>query len=403
MGRAAVPSGASTGDHEALELRDGGDAWRGKGVIRAVENVITKIGPGIVGFPASDQVLIDELMISMDGTPDKSSLGANAILAVSMACARAAASFYGMPLYRYIGGPAATVLPVPMMNVINGGRHSENNLDLQEFMIMPAGFPTWSEALRAGAEIFGALRDLASKKGMSTGVGDEGGISPNLASNEEALDFIVAAIEKAGYKPGSQVFLALDPAASEFCSDGIYRMHGCEPMDSVKLVGYWEKLVAAYPVVSIEDGLAQDDWDGWRLLTSRLGNRIHVIGDDIFVTNVDRIRKGIELNAANAVLIKLNQIGTVTETLRAIQLAHRNSMRAVISHRSGETEDTFISDLSVATASGLIKSGSPCRTDRAAKYNQLLRIEEDLGSTASFAGKSALPVPARPGEAPAAG
>jgi enolase len=395
-GRAAVPSGASTGGHEACELRDGGAPFRGKGVLRAVENVIQRIAPELLGLPAVDQVFVDETLIRLDGTRDKSSMGANAILSVSLATARAAAASTDCPLFRYVGGPFANVLPVPMMNVLNGGKHASNSLDLQEFMVFPAGFGTYSEALRAGVEIFSALKSAATARGMSTSVGDEGGIAPDLASNEEAIEFIIAAIEKAGYAPGKNVFIALDPAASEFFKDGIYTMHGCGPMNSEQIVDYWAKLVDAYPVVSIEDGLAEDDWEGWSLLTRRLGKRIHVIGDDLFVTNTERLAKGIDLGAANAILIKLNQIGTLTETVRAVEMAHRHGMRAVVSHRSGETEDTFISDLSVALGTGLIKTGSPCRTDRTAKYNQLLRIEETLGCSGIYAGPAALPAPAGP-------
>jgi enolase len=390
-GRAAVPSGASTGGHEACELRDGGAPFGGKGVLRAVENVITRIAPELLGVPAFDQVFIDETLVRLDGTEDKSSLGANAILSVSLACARAAAASFDAPLFRYIGGPFASTIPVPMMNVLNGGKHASNSLDLQEFMVFPAGFRSFSEALRAGAEVFAALKSAAAKRGMSTSVGDEGGLAPDLASNEEAIEFILAAIEKAGYAPGKQVFIALDPASSEFFKDGVYTMHGCGPMDSAQIVDYWAGLVDAYPIVSIEDGLAEDDWAGWSLLTGKLGSRIHVIGDDLFVTNTRRLARGIEEKAANAILIKLNQIGTLTETVRAIEMAHRNGMRAVVSHRSGETEDTFISDLSVALGTGLLKTGSPCRTDRTAKYNQLLRIEEMLGTSAVYAGESALP------------
>jgi enolase len=396
-GRAAVPSGASTGGHEACELRDGGGEYGGKAVMKAVDNIFQTIGPAILGFPADDQVAIDETLISIDGTSDKSRLGANAVLAVSMAVSRAAAAYHDVPLFRYLGGPFANVLPVPMMNVLNGGKHASNVLDLQEFMILPAGFDTFARALRAGVEVFQALRAQASKRGMSTSVGDEGGISPDLASNEEAIEFILEAVVKAGYTPGTDVFLALDPAASEFYRDGRYFMHGCraDGMTSAETVDYWAGLVDRYPVVSIEDGLAEDDWDGWKLMTQKLGDRIHIIGDDLFVTSVERLARGIIEQSANAILIKLNQIGTVTETMKAIELAQRNRMRAVVSHRSGETEDTYIADLSVAAGTGLIKTGSACRTDRTAKYNQLLRIEEQLGSVSSFAGIGALPQPRR--------
>lgn len=391
-GRAAVPSGASTGGHEACELRDGGAAFGGRAVGRAVENVNSRIAPALLGMPADDQSAIDALMIRMDGTPDKRELGANAILAVSMAAARAAASYHDLPLFRYLGG-AVRRLPVPMMNIINGGRHASNSLDLQEFMIVPAGFETYSEALRAGVEICHALRAEASRRGMSTSVGDEGGIAPDLASNEEALDFIVEAIGRAGYGAGSQVFIALDPAASEFHRDGAYRMggSGVESMDSGALVDYWERLSASYPLVSIEDGLAEDDWDGWKLMTERLGGRLQLVGDDLFVTSTRRLAKGVELGAANAILIKLNQIGTVTETLDAVGMASRHGMKSIISHRSGETEDPFIADLAVAVGAPFIKTGAPVRTDRTCKYNQLLRIEEILGAGAVYAGLSALP------------
>jgi len=390
-GRAAVPSGASTGGHEACELRDGGPRWKGRGVSAAVDNVIGRIAPELLGIPALDQLFIDDLLIRLDGTPDKSSLGANAILSVSLATARAAAASLDLPLFRYVGGPFADIVPVPMMNVVNGGKHASNSLDLQEFMILPAGFDSYFEGLRAGAEVYAALKSAAASRGMSTSVGDEGGLAPDLDSNEEAIEFIISAVEKAGYEPGRQIFIALDPASSEFYKDGIYSMHGCAPMNSGQLVEYWEKLVRDYPLVSIEDGLAEDDWEGWSLMTSRLGDRIHIIGDDLFVTSTARLARGIELRAANAILIKLNQIGTLTESVRTTEMAHRHGMRAVVSHRSGETEDTFISDLSVALGTGLIKTGSPCRTDRTAKYNQLLRIEEMLGTSAVYAGMSALP------------
>ncbi len=397
FGRAAVPSGASTGGHEACELRDGGTAFRGKGVTKAVENVNGEIARAVTGLPADEQSLVDSTMIALDGTPDKSRLGANAVLAVSMASARAAAAFHETPLFRYLGGSGACRLPVPMMNIINGGRHASNRLDLQEFMIMPAGFESFSEALRAGVEICHALRDAAASKGMSTSVGDEGGIAPDLESNEHALDFIVKAIEKAGYRPGGNVWIALDPAASEFHRDGAYVMSGSgfEYMTTSTLIDYWEKLVGAFPIASIEDGLAEDDWEGWREMTQRLGERIHIVGDDLFVTNTQRLARGIAERSANAILIKLNQIGSVTETVDAITTASWNGFRSIVSHRSGETEDAFISDLAVATGSGLIKTGAPIRTDRAAKYNPLLRIEEELGARASYAGRSALPAPLR--------
>ncbi|HOZ16955.1 MAG TPA: phosphopyruvate hydratase [Candidatus Fermentibacter daniensis] len=393
FGRAAVPSGASTGGYEACELRDGGSAFKGKGVTKAVENARNLIAPAVIGLPADDQALLDSTMIRLDGTPDKSRLGANAILAVSMAAARAAAAYHELPLFRYLGGSSACRLPVPMMNIINGGRHASNKLDLQEFMIMPAGFDSYSEALRAGIEICHALRDSAASRGMSTSVGDEGGIAPDLDSNEDALDFIVKAIEKAGCKPGGNVWIALDPAATEFYRDRAYVMSGSgrESMTTEELVDYWDRLSRSFPIASIEDGLAEDDWDGWRMLTERLGGRMHIVGDDLFVTNSTRLARGIAEHSANAILIKLNQIGSITETLDAISLAAWNGFRSVVSHRSGETEDSFIADLAVATGCGLIKTGAPIRTDRVAKYNQLLRIEEALGARASYAGRTALP------------
>lgn len=389
-GRAAVPSGASTGEHEAVELRDGGDAFLGKGVLRAVENVNAAIGPELIGLPVEEQQLIDGVMVELDGTDNKGRLGANAILAVSMAAARAAAAHYGMPLYRYIGGLSRSVLPVPMINVLNGGRHASNPLDLQEFMIVPAGFDSFSRALRAAAEVFGTMKRRAGELGMPTTVGDEGGLAPDLPDNEAALDFILEAVEAAGYRPGEEVFLALDPAASEFCSDGTYEMHGTGRLDSGGMVDYWERLVDGYPIVSIEDGLDEDDWAGWAMLTERLGGRIHLVGDDLLVTNTARLSRAISETAANAILIKLNQIGTVSETIEAVRMAHRSGWRAVISHRSGETGDTFIADLASGLATGLIKTGSTCRSDRTSKYNRLIRIEEELGETASYAGERAL-------------
>ncbi len=390
MGRAAVPSGASTGEHEAVELRDNEKAFLGKSVFTAVNNVHSIIAPALIGFEASNQYAIDSIMNQLDGTPNKSRLGANAILAVSMACSRAAADNLMLPLYSYLGGPAARVLPVPMMNIINGGQHASNPIDLQEFMIVPAGFDTFSRALQAGVEIFQTLKKRAKKAGMSTSVGDEGGLAPDLPNNTAALEFIVETIKEAGYTPGKDIFIALDPAASEFYKDGKYFMHGENPngLTSAEMVDYWIGLVEQFPIVSIEDGLDEDDWDGWKLMTEKLGDKIHIVGDDLFVTNVERLNKGIEMNAANAILIKLNQIGSVSETLNAIDTAHRNGMITVISHRSGETEDTFIADLTVARNTGFIKTGSACRTDRTAKYNQLLRIEEDLGEMAEFAGMS---------------
>jgi len=392
FGRAAVPSGASTGEHEAVELRDNKSAFGGKSVLQAVDNVHTRIAPRLTGLDASCQIEIDTVMRDIDGTANKGNLGANAILAVSMACARAAADSLMVPLYSYLGGPAARILPVPMMNIINGGQHASNPIDLQEFMVVPAGFDTFSRALQAGAEIFQTLKKRASAAGMSTSVGDEGGLAPDLPDNTAALEFIVETIKAAGYTPGSDVFIALDPAASEFYRDGRYFMHGEDPsgLSSSQIVNYWAKLVDQFPIVSIEDGLAEDDWSGWQEMTEKLGNKIHIVGDDLFVTNVERLQQGIRMKAANAILIKLNQIGTVSETLFAIDMAHRNAMAAVISHRSGETEDTFIADLSVAKNTGFIKTGSACRTDRTAKYNQLLRIEEALSGSAEFAGMSVI-------------
>lgn len=392
FGRAAVPSGASTGEHEAVELRDNGDAFGGKSVQQAVSNVHDRIAPRLFGIDASCQFEIDALMREIDGTHNKANLGANAILAVSMACARAASDNLMLPLYSYLGGPAARTLPVPMMNIINGGQHASNPIDLQEFMVVPAGFETFSRALRAGVEIFQTLKKRAAAAGMSTSVGDEGGLAPDLPDNTAALEFIIEAIKAAGYTPGQDVFIALDPAASEFYRDGRYFMHGEDPagLTSDQMVDYWAGLTNQFPIVSIEDGLAEDDWAGWQQMMRKLGDKIHIVGDDLFVTNVERLRQGIEMNAANAILIKLNQIGTVSETLMAIDTAHRSGMTAVISHRSGETEDTFISDLTVARNTGFIKTGSACRTDRTAKYNQLLRIEEALETTAEFAGMSIL-------------
>ncbi len=392
-GRASVPSGASTGEHEAVELRDKEEAYGGKGVLKAVENVEMLIAPEISGLSALNQARIDKIMIELDGSSNKEKLGANATLAVSMAVSRAAANHLGLPLYRYLGGPSARLLPVPGMNILNGGKHASNPIDLQEFMIVPAGFRTFSRALQAGTEIFHALRKRSSDMGLPTTVGDEGGLAPDLPSNEAALDFIMKGILDAGYTPGEDIFLALDPAASEMYHDGKYYMHGCDPsgLTSEEMVSYWEKLVRSFPIVSIEDGLAEDDWSGWELMTRQLGQSILIVGDDLLVTNVQRLEKAVRTEAANAILIKLNQIGTVTETMNTVNLAHRNGWKTFISHRSGETEDTFISDFSVAVNSGLIKTGSLCRTDRVAKYNQLLRIEEDLGDQALFMGIDILP------------
>lgn len=392
FGRAAVPSGASTGEHEACELRDGQEAFGGKGVTKAVANVNDRIAPAVTGMSALSQYQLDRALIGMDGTENKSELGANAILSVSMAVSRAAADSLGLPLYRYLGGPMARVLPVPMMNILNGGAHASNLIDLQEFMIVPTGFDTFARALRAGAEIFAALKKISSSRGMPTSVGDEGGLAPDLPDNRAVFELILESVEKAGYIPGKNVHIALDPAASEFFRDGRYRMHGedTKGYSSSEMTDYWEKLVNDYPVISIEDGLAEDDWEGWRTLNRRLGERIHIVGDDLFVTNAKRLRRGMELEAANAILIKLNQIGTVSETLGAIEMAHRAGMRAVVSHRSGETADSYIADLAVAAGTGFIKTGSACRGERTAKYNQLLRIEEELGSSAIYAGEWAL-------------
>jgi enolase len=389
MGRAAVPSGASTGSREALELRDGDPKrYMGKGVLRAVQNVNEEIAPRIIGLNAQDQTSIDRILIALDGTENKSRLGANAILGVSMAVAKAAAEEAGLPLYRYLGGVAANLLPVPFMNVINGGKHADNNLDIQEFMIVPLNAPSFKEALRMGAEVFHSLKKILKSKGLNTAVGDEGGFAPNLASNEEALKVLVEAIEKAGYEPGKDVFLAMDAAASEFYKDGIYVMNAeKEPKkSSADLVGYYEDLVKRYPIVMIEDGMAESDWEGWKLLTDRLGRSIQLIGDDIFVTNTKIIAKGIQEGIANSVLIKLNQIGTVTETFEAIDMAHKAGYKTLISHRSGETEDTIIADLAVAARTGQIKTGSLSRIDRVAKYNRLLRIEEELDKSGKYAG-----------------
>jgi len=394
IGRAAVPSGASTGEHEAVELRDGDKTrYGGKGVLKAVENVNDKIADELIDFDAVDQVEIDQLLISLDGTPNKAVLGANAILGVSLACAKAAAETLGLPLYRYIGGTNARTLPVPMMNILNGGKHADNNVDFQEFMIMPVGAPNFKEALRMGAETFHALKSVLSKKGYNTAVGDEGGFAPNLKSNDEAIEVILEAINKAGFKAGTEIALALDPASSEFFSKekNVYQFFKSDKSEktSAQMVDYYKKWIDQYPIVSIEDGLAEDDWDGWQLMTEKLGNKIQLVGDDIFVTNTERLEQGIEKGVANSILIKVNQIGTLTETLDAIEMAKRAGYTNVISHRSGETEDTTIADIAVATNAGQIKTGSLSRTDRIAKYNQLLRIEEELDTTALFLGLAA--------------
>ena len=391
-GRAAVPSGASTGEHEAIELRDGDQQrYGGKGVQNAVRNVAEGIAPALLGLDATDQASVDQIMIGLDGTPNKSKLGANAMLAVSMACARAAAAEAGLPLYRYLGGPQATLLPVPLMNILNGGAHAANNVDVQEFMIAPVGFDTFEEALRAGVEVFHSLKKVLHDQKKSTSVGDEGGFAPDLGTNEEAIEVILKAIEKAGYRVGEQIVLALDPAASEWYRDGKYVFHKStnERYSSSELVAFWRDWVDRYPIVSIEDGLNEGDWQGWQELTAAIGDRVQLVGDDLFVTNTQFLARGIEEKAANAILIKVNQIGTLTETLQAIEMARRAGFRYIISHRSGETEDAFIADLAVATRSGQIKTGSASRTDRIAKYNQLLRIAEELGPTAEYLGKNA--------------
>ncbi len=394
VGRAAVPSGASTGAHEALELRDKDDKrYLGKGVQKAVENVNEVIAPELEGMDATEQAEVDSIMIDLDGTPNKEKLGANAILAVSLACARAASESLGLPLYRYIGGVNAHVLPVPLMNILNGGKHADNNVDIQEFMVAPVGAVTFAEALRMGAEVFHNLRSVVRKKGMSTAVGDEGGIAPNLASNEEALELILRAIEVAGYRPGDDVLIALDPAASEMYRDGAYVFERAgTKRTTAEMVDFWRGLVAKYPIISIEDGLAEDDWDGWKSLTDALGKKVQIVGDDLFVTNTERIQRGIQAGVANSVLIKVNQIGTLTETLAAIDMAQRAGYTAVISHRSGETEDVTIAHIAVATNSGQIKTGAPSRTDRVAKYNELLRIEDILDESGLFAGRGAFRV-----------
>jgi enolase len=390
-GRACVPSGASTGAFEACELRDGGQRYGGKGVRKAVAHVDDEIATTVLGLEAFDQAALDRVLIQLDGTPNKSRLGANAILGVSLANAHAAAAESGLPLYRYLGGAAAHVLPAPMMNVLNGGKHADTNVDVQEFMVMPIAAPSFAEALRQGAEIFHALKKIAKQKGLATAVGDEGGIAPNLPSNAAAIELLLSAVEAVGLKPGAEVRIALDAAASEFFHGGKYAIEG-KTLTSEQMVQYWADLAARYPICSIEDGLDQDDWEGWRLLTRTLGSKCQLVGDDLFVTNVERLSRGIEERAANALLVKVNQIGTLTETLAAIAMAHNAGLRAVSSHRSGETEDTTIADLAVATNCGQIKTGAPCRTDRVAKYNRLLRIEEELGDHAVYGRTKAGPV-----------
>jgi len=395
IGRAAVPSGASTGEHEAVELRDGDKKrYSGKGVLQAVQNVNEAISEAIGAEDATAQRVIDNLMLELDGTPNKAKLGANAILAVSMACARAAANALGMPLYRYLGGTSANLLPTPMMNILNGGAHADSNVDFQEFMAMPVGAESFSDGLRWGVEVFHALKAVLKKRGYNTAVGDEGGFAPSLKANAEAIELILEAIENAGFRPGEDVAIALDPASSEFFDKEkgkyVFKKSDKSVKSSQEMVRFWADWVKKYPIVSIEDGLAEDDWEGWKLLTRELGGKIQLVGDDLFVTNTARLTQGIEEQAANSILIKVNQIGTVSETLDAIDLARRNNYTSVISHRSGETEDTFIADLAVATGAGQIKTGSASRTDRVAKYNQLLRIEEELGDAARFLGLSAL-------------
>jgi enolase len=392
-GRAIVPSGASTGEHEAVELRDGDKSrYLGKGVLKAVENINGEIAHALSNLDASDQRAIDARMIDLDGTENKGRLGANAILAVSMAVARAAATGYGLPLYRYLGGAAANVLPTPMMNILNGGAHADNNVDFQEFMVMPVGAHSFSEALRWGVEVFHTLKSVLKKRGSNTAVGDEGGFAPSLKSNVEAIEVVLEAVQQAGYKPSEEIAIALDPASSEFYQDGkyVFKKSDKSAKSSEEMAQFWAKWVKDYPIVSIEDGLAEDDWAGWKKLTELVGNKIQLVGDDLFVTNTQRLEQGIDQGIANSILIKVNQIGTVSETLDAIDLARRNGYTSVISHRSGETEDTFIADLAVASGAGQIKTGSASRTDRIAKYNQLLRIEEELGAGARFLGIKAL-------------
>lgn len=391
IGRAIVPSGASTGAHEAVELRDGDQSrYLGKGTLQAVKNVNEIIASELIDFDALDQLGIDQFLLELDGTPNKGRLGANAILGVSMAVARAGAEALGLPLYVYLGGVNAKTLPVPMMNILNGGAHADNNVDIQEFMIMPVGAEDFHEALRMGAEVFHNLRAVLKGKGLNTAVGDEGGFAPNLASNEEAIITIIEAIKQAGYEPGKDIYIALDAAATEFYRDGKYFLAG-EGVEKTReeMIDYYEELISKYPIISIEDGLAEDDWEGWELMTDRLGSRVQLVGDDLFVTNTERLAQGIAADTANSILIKVNQIGTLTETLDAIEMAKRAGYTAVISHRSGETEDTFIADLAVAVNAGQIKTGAPSRTDRVAKYNQLLRIEEELALVARYGGRAA--------------
>ncbi len=388
--RAAVPSGASTGAFEAVELRDGGERYGGKGVTKAVDGVLDVIGPELVGFDASEQRLVDQQLLDLDGTPDKSRLGANAILGVSLAVARAAADSAGLPLFRYVGGPSAHLLPVPMMNILNGGAHADSNVDVQEFMIAPIGAGTFAEALAMGTETYHALKAVLKKEGLATGLGDEGGFAPNLSSNRAALDLLVEAIGKAGFTAGTDIALGLDVAATEFFENGSYKFEG-KQLSAGELTAYYTELLGAYPLVTIEDPLAEDDWEGWAQITSELGSRVQLVGDDLFVTNPKRLADGIAQGVGNSILVKVNQIGTLTETLDAVSLAQRSGYTAVLSHRSGETEDTTIADLAVATDAGQIKTGAPARSERVAKYNQLLRIEEELGDAAEYAGRAAFP------------
>ena len=391
MGRAAVPSGASTGRYEAVELRDGDNSrFNGRGVLKAVANVNEHIAAAVIGMPATDQVAIDHKLIELDGTANKLHLGANAILGVSLAAAKAAAKLLGMPLYRYLGRVATYTLPVPMMNILNGGRHAANSTDFQEFMVVPSGANSFHHALQIGTEVYHRLKQVLKDKGLDTNVGDEGGFAPSLPSNRQAIEAVLAAIEKAGYKPGKDCFIALDPAASEFYEDGQYILNGeGVSLSSSELVDYYAKWVSSYPIISIEDGMAEDDWDGWQLLMEKLGSKVQLVGDDLYVTSVDRLNKGISLKASNSILIKPNQVGILTETVAAIQMARQAGWTAVVSHRSGETEDTTIADLAVGLNTGLIKAGAPCRSERTAKYNRLLRIEDELGESASFAGMQA--------------
>ncbi|GAA0977689.1 Enolase [Nocardioides aquaticus] len=388
--RAAVPSGASTGAFEAVELRDGGERYLGKGVQGAVDAVIDRIGPALVGVEADDQRLVDQVMLDLDGTPNKAELGANAILGVSLATARAASESAGLPLYRYVGGANAHVLPVPMMNILNGGSHADSNVDVQEFMVAPIGAPTFREAVRMGAEVYHSLKSVLKQRGLATGLGDEGGFAPSLDSNRAALDLIAEAVGAAGLSLGSDIVLALDVAATEFCEGDVYTFEGGSK-SAAEMTAYYAELVDAYPIVSIEDPLDEEDWAGWRTMTEQLGDKIQIVGDDLFVTNVERLRRGIEGGQANALLVKVNQIGSLTETLDSVDLAHRAGFRCMMSHRSGETEDTTIADLAVATNCGQIKTGAPARSERVAKYNQLLRIEEELGDAARYAGAAAFP------------